>query len=164
MGHTSIPKEEDRRLSDKWLKSDLFPRIAEHEPSISGSPSSKCLSNYCPEVTYQSFGFFAHLLCEHGDEIDRDMAYKRHHEKGVPNGSWKWSWSALKPMHFTECPLYSQLVHRSAHPSQEPEIKTSAQKKMSAKIGSKVFIVHGHDEGAREGVARFLARIIHHAA
>jgi hypothetical protein len=35
----------------------------------------------------------------------------------------------------------------------------SAQTKLIPPVSSKVFVVHGHDEGARESVARFLERL-----
>jgi hypothetical protein len=122
MGHTGIPDDEYQKLHKKWENSDLLPRIAEQDTSISGSPDSKCMSNYCPEVSFESFGVFASLLCEHGDEIDREMAFARLKKANVPIENWKWRWAALKAMHYTECPLYSPLL-RQPHPSvsQEPK-------------------------------------------
>lgn len=119
MGHTSICEEEDQRLQQKWEHSELIPKIAEYDTSISGSPKSKCLSNYCPEVSFESFGVFASLLFEHGDEIDRDLAFARLSREGVPAKNWKWRWADLKPMHYTECPLYSPLLHHAQAPAQE---------------------------------------------
>lgn len=113
MGHTSITEDEYQQLQKKWKDSEFIPRIAEHDTSVSGSDISKCMSNYCPEVSYESFGFFASLLCQIGDEFDKEIAYARLSKQGVPESSWKWSWSSLKPMHYTECPLYSPLFHRS---------------------------------------------------
>lgn len=114
MGHTSISEEEARRLHKKWENSELLPRIAEQDTSVSGSPSSKCLANYCPEVSYESFGLFASLLCELGDEIDKDLAFARLSRNGVPQESWEWRWAGLKPLHYTECALYSPLLHQPA--------------------------------------------------
>lgn len=111
MGHTSLSDEEERRLEKKWAQSDLLPKIAEHDTSISGGSCSRCLSNYCPEVSYESYSLFASLLCEHGDEIDRDMAYRRLSAEKTPRESWKWQWAACTPMHYTECPRYSPLLH-----------------------------------------------------
>ena len=102
MGHTSMSEEEDRRLEKKWANSDLLPRTAEHDTSVSGSPSSKCMTNYCPEITYESFGVFASFLGEHVDEIDRDMAIRRLARDGAPREGWRWRWADLTPMHYTE--------------------------------------------------------------
>lgn len=112
MGHTSISDDEYEKLQKKWEKSELTPRIAEQDTAVSGSPTSKCMSNYCPEVSFESFGVFASLLCEHGDEIDKGAAFSRLEKANVPAESWKWRWAALKPMHYTECPLYSPLVRQ----------------------------------------------------
>lgn len=110
MGHTSISDDEYQKLHKKWENSELIPRIAEQDTAVSGSPHSKCMSNYCPEVSFESFGVFASLLCEHGDEIDKEVAFSRLGKANVPAESWKWRWAALKPMHYTECPLYSPLL------------------------------------------------------
>lgn len=112
MGHTSISEEEFQKLQKRWENSELIPRIAEQDTSVSGSPTSKCMSNYCPEVTFESFGVFASLLCEHGDEIDREVAFARFSKEEVPGENWRWRWAALKPMHYTECPLYSPLLRQ----------------------------------------------------
>lgn len=119
MGHTEISEDEYQKLHKKWEHSELIPRIAEQDTAVSGSPTSKCLSNYCPEVTYDSFGVFASMLCEHGDEIDKEVAYSRLEKANVPAKSWKWRWATLKPMHYTECPLYSPLLRQPAFSSPE---------------------------------------------
>jgi hypothetical protein len=121
IGYTSISEEEDRRLEKKWANSDFRPRTAEQSTSVSGSPSSKCLANYCPEVSYESFGVFASLLCQHGDEIDRDLAFARLSRNGVPQESWQWRWTDLAPMHYTECPLYSPLLHQPSTLPDKPK-------------------------------------------
>jgi hypothetical protein len=112
MGYTSVSEQESQRLEKKWAGSDLRARTAEQDTSVSGSPSSKCLTNYCPEITYESFGVFASFLSEHVDEIDRDMAVRRLSKEGVSQESWKWRWASLASMHYTECPLYSPLLHQ----------------------------------------------------
>jgi hypothetical protein len=112
MGHTSISKDEYQKLKKKWENSELIPRIAEQDTAVSGSPTSKCMSNYCPEVSFESFGVFASLLCEHGDEIDKEVAFARLEKTNAPAESWKWRWATLKPMHYTECPLYSPLLRQ----------------------------------------------------
>src|ERR1017187_5287269 len=90
IGFTSVSEQESQRLEKKWAGSDLRARTAEQDTSISGSPSSKCLTNYCPEIAYDSFGVFASFLSEHVDEIDRDMAVRRLSRDGVSRESWKW--------------------------------------------------------------------------
>jgi hypothetical protein len=112
IGHTSVSEQESQRLEKKWAGSDLRARTAEQDTSISGSSSSKCLTNYCPEIAYNSFGVFASFLSEHVDKIDRDMAARRLSREGASPESSKWRWGALAPMHYTECPLYSPLLHQ----------------------------------------------------
>jgi hypothetical protein len=113
-GATKINTSEDKRLLKYWNKSDLWPKTEEQETSISG-PSGHVnhFSNFCPEVTFERFGYFASYLSRYSDEIDQDIAHKRLGDgHAVPN-DWRWAWATLSPQHYTECPLYSVLVYRS---------------------------------------------------
>lgn len=158
LGHTSIDAEEDKRLLAFWKASDLWPRIAETDTSVSGSGPHQCLSNFCPEVIYERFGHFAAMLVNHGDEIDRDAAYSRLNTENVPRTSWKWQWAHLQPMHFTECPLYSPLIFRKDKEAPQ-DIAPLAEATGIKPRSNKIFLVHGHEGEPREAVARFLERI-----
>jgi hypothetical protein len=111
-GSTKIPAAEDERLMARWEQSDLWPKTKEAATSISGSEGRYGMFfNFCPEVSYDRFGLFASGLIEHADEIDRDAAHQMLTQTGALHQSWRWTWAHVTPMHFTECPLYSPLVH-----------------------------------------------------
>jgi hypothetical protein len=111
-GSTKIERREDDRLFELWKSSDLWPRTREAATSISGGGRSNCYAQFCPEVSYERFGVFATTLADFGDEIDRDVTHQQLSLSREPAGSWRWRWAGLDPMHFTECPIYSPLVHR----------------------------------------------------
>jgi len=70
-------------------------------------------THFCPEVSYDAFGVFATFLSIYADEIDRDTAHARLAREEIPiDKDWRWQWAALYPMHYSECPLYSQLPYR----------------------------------------------------
>lgn len=72
---TALAAETDAALLAKWKKSDLWPALAEHATSISGSDGKKDhFSNFCPEVAFDTFGLFASSLHRYADEIDREAA------------------------------------------------------------------------------------------
>jgi predicted nucleotide-binding protein len=156
-GSTKIPPDEDARLNALWEKSDLWPKTAEGATSIWGDRTrTSGFSNSCPEVTFDRFHLFATGLHRYADEIDSDLAHERLGREGVRGANWRWSWASIIPIHFTECPLYSSLTHGDAL----QKAKTTNQLGTSTlQDHSKVFVVHGHDEGAREGVARFLEKV-----
>lgn len=126
---TALTPEHDSALLAKWTKSDLWPAVREHATSISGSDDRKSqFSNFCPEVAFDTFGLFASSLCRYADEIDREAA----ENWLVGNGrafakDWRWEWASLNPMHYTECPLYSQLSITQASPliSKQEEVITA---------------------------------------
>jgi hypothetical protein len=116
-GSTKILEKEDDRLKALWEKSDLWPRTGEQATSISGGERKTSFSKFCPEVIYDRFRVFASGLYEHADEIDRDVAQQQLSRQGISATNWRWNWWAIDPMHFTECSIYSPLMHRK--PSEE---------------------------------------------
>jgi len=116
-GSTKINIKEDQRLKKKWEKSDLWPTTREQETSISGSPGEPHLfANFCPEVAFERFGYFSVLLARYADNIDQGIEYKRLGKERAPITDWRWYWSHIKPMHYTECPLYSPLELEASLP------------------------------------------------
>ncbi len=114
-----IPTEEDERLQKRWEKSDLWPKTAESGTSTSGDGTRTWgFSNFCPEVSHDRFHLFASSLSRYADEIDIGFAQDRLGREGVPGTDWRWSWAAVSPMHFIECPLYSPLSRSGGLPCQ----------------------------------------------
>src|SRR6266568_1016308 len=116
-GSTSIEPEEDERLLKKWQKNDLWPKTREQETSILGSENeSKLFNHFCPEVSYERFGYFASFLGRYADTLDSELAQERLSREGIPTEDWRWYWASVVSMHYTDCPLYSVLAHRAGIP------------------------------------------------
>jgi hypothetical protein len=64
--------------------------------------------------------YFAGQLVDYYDAEERDAAHRRLTGENCPSESWQWSWASLKPLHFTECPLYSPLIHAVSATKQQP--------------------------------------------
>lgn len=119
-GCTAIPEEEDKRLLMKWKASDLWPRTMEQATSVDGE--QQMFTKFCPEVTFDRFGYFATSLGRYVDEIDSEAAHKRLQAEGAPHDDPRWSWFIMTAQHYTACPTYSVLSHRANSPSDaEPE-------------------------------------------
>ena len=73
-----------------------------------GKPSH--FFNFCPEVSFEQFGWFSSNLSYHADEIDIDVAHRNLAEEGATEHDWRWTWSLAKPLHYSECSLYSPLL------------------------------------------------------
>ena len=109
-GSTEIAPEEDKRLKDEWQKTDVWPVTDEQATMIAGPKDEiKHFSRFCPEVIYDRFGFFATELHKFSDEIDMSAAHAKLRNEGALPDDWKWNWSRIDPLHYTECPLYSLL-------------------------------------------------------
>jgi hypothetical protein len=113
-GTTKIDPSEDRRLLKFWKTNDLWPKTGEQETSVSGpSGYMKNFSDFCPEVIYEVFGYFASHLSRYSDEIDHGLAHKKLGKIKAVRNDWRWAWATLSPQHYTDCPIYSVLNHRS---------------------------------------------------
>ena len=109
-GSTRIDPYEDDRLKQSWEKTDIWPVTAEQATSISGPGDEiRHFARFCPEVSFDHFGLFATELHKYADEIDVGSAHQILLREQALSDDWRWSWSHIEPMHYTECALYSLL-------------------------------------------------------
>lgn len=106
---TSIGDEKKSELDEFWKQSDLVPVIAEDDTGVGGSegrPSS--FSNFCPEVTYTYFRYYASYIARYVDEIDKDVGQRVAEIEGIEN-DWRYEWGFLTACHFLDCSVYNQV-------------------------------------------------------
>lgn len=107
---TSIEPAFDKELEEYWRGTDLWPATAEEQPSTwSHDGQLRGVVNFRPEVSFETFGWFASYLHDYSDEIDRDIAHQHLAEQHYGPHHPRWRWQSLKPLHYSECPLYSAL-------------------------------------------------------
>ncbi len=157
-GSTRIDEDDDDRLLEKWKKSDLWPKTKEQATSISGS-NNDLFSNYCPEVAFERFGYFASVLARYANEIDRDNAHERLAKIGSTQNDWRWHWQSIQPQHYSECPLYSVLSHRGVDAGMAPDDGQSVVNSSVKLKTGRVFVVHGRDDKAKLEVRGFLEQL-----
>lgn len=114
---TNLDPKLDRILFRKWKKSEFWPTIAEQETSITPvDQQSKGFRHFCPEVAHDTFGYFAAFIYDYSDETDRDNAHRQLSWHGAQRSDWRWMYASVKPLHYTQCQLYSLLEgHRQVH-------------------------------------------------
>jgi hypothetical protein len=111
-GSTAIDKSEDERLLKKWETHYLWPKTAEQETAIFSSEERPFMySRFCPEVLFERFGLFVSELAEYADGVDRDSAQRALDREGAATDSWQRRWPQLTPMHYSDCPIFSTLLH-----------------------------------------------------
>jgi hypothetical protein len=120
---TSIDSEEDGKLLKYWQESDLWPITREQEPIIFGSPGKYIFSNFCPEVSFDIFGWFASSLTPYDDEIDMGHAHEQLGKMKADSNDWRWRWAHIQPMHYSHCPLFSPLSSSPVPPKKEKKGK-----------------------------------------
>jgi len=121
-GSTRIEPKLEKRLFKKWKKTEFWPSVAEQDTSIMGSqndPSIFC--QFCPEVLYERFGWFANFLSGYADETDQEFAHERLAARNADRSDWHWIWSEMSPMHYLECPFYS-LLSRTSDPQRPTDV------------------------------------------
>ena len=76
--------------------------------SPSGRPS--IFSSFCPEVSFDCFGWLVSNFAYHADEIDADIARRRLAAEDGTSHDWRWALSSAIPLHYGDCPVYSLLL------------------------------------------------------
>ena len=80
---TRIDPVEDKRLLENWKRSDLWPVTKEQDSQVMGGEGNPShFFNFCPEVSFDRFGWFASNLSYHADEIDVDLPIETLQKKG----------------------------------------------------------------------------------
>jgi 5-methylcytosine-specific restriction endonuclease McrA len=104
-GFTKIPSERSGSLEQKWKVFKSV--IAEEEPYINGRGEGLLTVNhFCPEVSYDAYGYFASDMFEYADDIDRGYAEKAYEREGNAE-QFDPRWESITPCHYTECREYS---------------------------------------------------------
>lgn len=144
-GSTRIDAKEDEKLKVFWEKSKFRSITMERAVSILGPPNDPHIfSNFCPEISFERFGYFASSLSYYADDIDAGLASKRLSMERAPSDDWRWTWSNVSPMHYTECPLYSLLKgeeNLSKVASKETRVEKSIQYMKDHKIISVLIVI-----------------------
>lgn len=110
-GNTAIDPQLDADLEAHWKETDVWPVTSEQDTSIGGRPGEPHIfSRFCPEVSFENFGWFASHLARYADEADVDHAQSWLAREGVPVTDSRWLWAQMTPMHYTACPLYALLL------------------------------------------------------
>jgi hypothetical protein len=117
---TTLQPSEEKRLLKKWKNSEHWPKVKENESSIW---KNKDLHNFCPEVVYDVYGLFASELHHYADEIDTHTAHALLANEGVSTTDWRWQWSNITSLHYSECRLYSLLASAESNRMQETGVK-----------------------------------------
>ena len=106
---TSINNDKKEALDAFWANSGLLPVIAEDDTGISGVEGNwSSFSNFCPEVSFTYFHYYANFLAKYADEIDRDCGYRIAEREKIPN-DWRYEWACVSACHFLDCSVYSQV-------------------------------------------------------
>ncbi|MFJ4053181.1 hypothetical protein ACIPZC_06895 [Pseudomonas sp. NPDC089743] len=106
---TSISDNKIEALDSFWKESGLLPVIEEEDTGISGSDGkTTSFSNFCPEVTFTYFNYYASYLGRYVDEIDKDCGQRTAERENIP-GNWRYEWGFLTECHYLDCAVYNQV-------------------------------------------------------
>jgi hypothetical protein len=78
------------------------------------------MTNFCPEVVFDQFGYFATDLFAYSDETDHEFGIDRMAKDEMPADHWGWNWNNATTMHYSDCPIYSVLRERKADVVEAP--------------------------------------------
>lgn len=114
---TKMSKDLHDQLLKKWEAHELWPVTGEGATSISGGKVPNCFSNFCPEVTFDTFKLFASTVIRFFDELDSDLRHKALAAEGAhASNDWRWNYEHVAPMHYSDCPVYSKIPKERGMP------------------------------------------------
>lgn len=124
-GHfTEIPRDHAARLSRKWemfqaAMSEDMPEVQDYPPERdeeggeiqhAGRMPVQTVDAFCPEVSYDRFGYFASGLYGYcgpdQGELDRHTDHEEYKRDGTLD-QWDSNWWSVVPKHYSECREYS---------------------------------------------------------
>lgn len=106
---TSIGNDKKEELDALWAGSRLLPVIGEDDTSISGANGNiSSFANFCPEVTFSYFRYYASYLAKYVDEIDKEHGHRIAERENIP-GDWRYEWGFMSPCHYLDCSVYGQV-------------------------------------------------------
>lgn len=107
-----LPAGVEEAMRAKWQTHEAWPVTAEGAAAIfgCGGGSPQGFSNFCPEVSFDTFKLFATTLIRYSDSLDREHAERALAAEGAAGGpDWRRNWQHVEPLHYTECPVFSKL-------------------------------------------------------
>jgi hypothetical protein len=120
VNYDDIPPKKDKKLKRKWEKSDLWSKTGEQETSVAGTPGSpQSLFNFCPEVGYDSYGYFGSEFVSDSGELAHQELKNLFRKEGFSHKHWIFDWAYVSKLHYTGCPLYSPLKQREKSKKQK---------------------------------------------
>ncbi len=106
---TSINDDKKEDLDAFWADSGLLPVIEEDDTGISHyDGDSSSFSNFCPEVSFTYFHYYASYLVKYADYIDKDSGHRIAARENIHN-DWRYEWMRVSACHFLDCSVYSQV-------------------------------------------------------
>ncbi|MBN1971794.1 MAG: hypothetical protein JW870_20715 [Candidatus Delongbacteria bacterium] len=123
-GATSMTDQDVKELNKYWDERKLKFGLREEMPSIAEKNDEfSLLINFCPEVAYLRFGYFASSLSVFADGYDIHERHRYLEREKVDRNDWRWYFQSLTPLHYTECSYYSILLKHPIEPTIDERIK-----------------------------------------
>jgi hypothetical protein len=99
--------------------------------------------DFCPEVSYEIYGYFASALHHYADEIDRDLMHKHLTRERASLSDPKWRWSTATPRHYAECREFS--IFSKAELGVGARTR-SRRRPQGARIMARIFLCYRRDD------------------
>lgn len=99
----------EKEIEKYWKKTPFWLVPLEEEPAVGGPKGEwHTISNNCPEIGYELFGIFAGFFAKYADEIDQGVAHAKLRKEKAPADNWRWHFSNIRWMHYSDCKEFSQ--------------------------------------------------------
>lgn len=105
-----ITDTKEEELSEYWERTKFSSLCDEELPSVYSNENGgiSSISNFCPEISYKYFYYYADYMCKYVDEIDQDTGVRIAVNDNIKN-DWKYSWMTVTPRFYLDCDVFSHV-------------------------------------------------------
>lgn len=105
-----ITDTKEEELSEYWERTKFSSLCDEELPSVCSNKNGgvSSISNFCPEISYKYFYYYADYMCKYVDEIDQDTGVRIAKNDNIKN-DWKYSWMTVTPRFYLDCDVFSHV-------------------------------------------------------
>jgi hypothetical protein len=104
-----LDESKEKEIEEYWKKTPFWLVPLEEEPAVAGPEGKRhIISNICPEIGYELFGIFSCFFAKYADEIDEGVACNKLRREKAPADDWRWHFSTIIKMHYSDCKEFSQ--------------------------------------------------------
>lgn len=105
-----VPQDKEEELEYFWKNTSFSALCDEETPTIYRTKFGgvSAVHNFCPEVSYKHFYYYADHMQKYIDELDQEVGHRIAERDNLDN-DWKFTWMDLSPRFYSDCEVFESV-------------------------------------------------------